>query len=87
MLPFLDKYKKEISKLDNVSMDFSPPAHWYTTGNFAVNKILSGSFYNGIPQSRVTIFAGPSGCLPGDEKVSIYKMKTNPHPIDIKQES
>ena len=61
MLPFLTRYKKEVSKLENVSTDFRPPSHWYTTGNFAVNKILSGSFYNGVPQSRVTILAGPSG--------------------------
>lgn len=60
-LAFLSKYKKEVEKLENVSLDFRPPSHWYTVGNFAVNKILSGSFYNGIPQSRVTIFAGPSG--------------------------
>lgn len=61
MLKFIDKYKKEIAKLENVSTDFRPPSHWYSTGNFAVNKILSGSFHKGIPQSRVTILAGPSG--------------------------
>ena len=60
-LPFLKTFKKEIAKLENVSTDFRPPSHWYNTGNFAVNKILSGSFYNGVPQSRVTILAGPSG--------------------------
>ena len=60
MLPFLKTYKKEISKLENVTMDFRPPSHWYTTGNFAVNKILSGDFHKGIPQGRVTILAGPS---------------------------
>lgn len=60
MLPFLKQFKKEIEKLENVTTNFRPPTHWYTTGNYAVNKILSGDFHRGIPQGRVTILAGPS---------------------------
>ena len=60
-IPFLTKYKKELAKLENVSTDFRPPSHWYTTGNLAVNKIMSGDYYRGIPQGRVSILAGPSG--------------------------
>ena len=60
-IPFLAKYKKELAKLVNVSTDFRPPSHWYTTGNLAVNKIMSGDYYRGIPQGRVSILAGPSG--------------------------
>lgn len=60
-LGFLNNFKKAISKLENVSTDFRPPSHWYSTGNLAVNKILSGDYYRGIPQGRVSILAGPSG--------------------------
>jgi recombination protein RecA len=60
MLPFLKTFKKDLEKLENVSTDFRPPSHWYTTGNFGANRILSGSYFNGLPQGRVTIFAGPS---------------------------
>ena len=60
MLPFLKTYKKEIEKLENVSTDFRPPNHWYSIGNFAANRILSGDFHRGIPQGRITILAGPS---------------------------
>lgn len=60
MIPFLSKFKKELEKIENVSTDFRPPNHWYSTGNYAVNKILSGDYYRGIPQGRVTILAGPS---------------------------
>ena len=60
MLPFLKGFKKELEKLENVSMDFRPPQHWYSCGNMAVNKILSGDYYRGVPQGRVTILAGPS---------------------------
>lgn len=60
-LDFIAAFRKKAEKLDNVNLDFSPPAHWYSTGNLALNKIMSGSFRRGIPQGRVTVMAGPSG--------------------------
>lgn len=60
MLPFLDKYKREISKLENISLEFKPPAYWYPCGNYAVNRILSGDYTRALPQGRATIIAGPS---------------------------
>jgi recombination protein RecA len=59
-LPFLTKFKKEIAKLENVSTEFSPPGKWYSTGNYALNRILSGSYFKAIPQGRLTAFVGPS---------------------------
>jgi len=59
-LPFLTKFRKEIQKLDNVSTQFSPPGKWYSTGNYALNRILSGSYRKAIPQGRLTAFVGPS---------------------------
>lgn len=61
MLPFIKDFKKQLEKLENVTTDFRPPSHWYTTGNYAANKILSGDYRRGVPQGRVTILAGPSG--------------------------
>lgn len=60
-LGFLKEFKKKVEKMESVTTDFSPPTYWYHTGNYALNKILSGSFTRGIPQGRVTILAGPSG--------------------------
>jgi RecA/RadA recombinase len=60
MLPFLKTFKKEISKIENVSTDFRPPSLWYASGNYAINKILSGSYQKAIPQGRCTVLAGPS---------------------------
>lgn len=60
-LSFLKDFKKQLSKFENVVTDFGPPKFWYSTGNYALNKIISGSFNKGIPQGRVTCFAGPSG--------------------------
>ena len=39
----------------------TPPTYWISTGNYAQNKIISGSFLRGIPQGRITAFAGPAG--------------------------
>lgn len=60
-LKFLKEFKKSIAKLDSVNVGISAPQHWYSTGNYALNRILSGSFYKGIPQGRITAFVGPSG--------------------------
>lgn len=59
-LEFLKTFRKELDKLTDVITSFEPPTFWYSTGNFAVNKIVSGSFFKGIPQGRVTCIAGPS---------------------------
>ena len=60
MLPFLKKFRKEIEKLENVSTEFSPPDLWYSTGNYALNRVLSGSYFKAIPQGRLTGLVGPS---------------------------
>jgi RecA/RadA recombinase len=60
-LGFLKDFKKQISKMESVVTGFGPPKFWYSTGNLALNKIISGSFSKGIPQGRVTCLAGPSG--------------------------
>lgn len=35
---------------------------WIDTGSYALNAIISGSLYKGIPEGRIVGFAGPSGC-------------------------
>ncbi len=35
---------------------------WIDTGSYALNAIVSGSLYKGIPEGRIIGFAGPSGC-------------------------
>ena len=60
-MKFLKDFKKAVSKIETVSVNFAPPRTWYSTGNYAINKILSGSYMKGVPESRVTILAGPSG--------------------------
>lgn len=60
-LAFLKDFRKQMDKMSTVTTNFSPPTHWFSTGNFALNKSLSGSYLRGIPIGRVTVFAGESG--------------------------
>lgn len=75
-LTFLNNFKKSMEKMQNVTTSFAPPTHWFHTGNYALNKSLSGSYLRGIPISRVTVLAGESGCITGDEQIEIYEFKT-----------
>lgn len=61
MSKFLDGVRKDIEKDGFDTGSSEPPRYWFSTGNFVLNKTLSGSFLNGIPQGRVTCFTGPSG--------------------------
>ena len=60
-LAFLTDFTKSLKKMETIVTDFGPPKFWYSTGNLALNKVISGSFAKGIPQGRVTCLAGPSG--------------------------
>lgn len=60
-LDFLGSVTKDLEKAGiNVGAS-QPPRYWFSTGNYVLNKIVSGSFLNGIPQGRITCFTGPSG--------------------------
>lgn len=61
MLSFIKDFNKKMEKLDNVSTSLAPPQFWTSIGNYAVNYIVSGSYYRAIPQGRITCIAGPSG--------------------------
>ena len=59
-----------------MSSGFNDPQDWISTGNYALNYLLSGDFRKGIPLGKVSVFAGESGCLPETAKVTIrYKEK------------
>lgn len=60
-LAFLKEFRKKLEKLEDVITNFDPPSFWYSTGNYAINKAVSGSYTKGIPQGRITCLAGPSG--------------------------
>lgn len=61
--PFdISKFRKEITKsIDGLSIGFNDPTDWVSTGNYALNYLISGDFNRGIPLGKVTVFAGDSG--------------------------
>jgi recombination protein RecA len=61
--PFdISKFRKDITKsIQGLSIGFNDPTDWISTGNYALNYLISGDFNKGIPLGKVTVFAGESG--------------------------
>ena len=61
--PFdLSKFRKTLTKsIDGLGVGFNDPTDWVSTGNYALNYLISGDFNKGIPLGKVTVFAGESG--------------------------
>ena len=61
--PFdVSKFRKDITKsIDGLSIGFNDPTDWVSTGNYALNYLISGDFHKGVPMGKVTVFAGESG--------------------------
>lgn len=67
------KFRKSITKsIEGLSEGFRDPKHWISSGNYALNYLISGDFYKGVPLGKVTVFAGESGCLPADATVTVH---------------
>lgn len=58
----ISKFRKSITKsIEGLSIGFNDPTDWVSTGNYALNYLISGDFNRGIPLGKVTVFAGESG--------------------------
>ena len=58
----LSKFRKTLTKsIDGLGVGFNDPTDWISTGNFALNYLISGDFNKGVPLGKVTVFAGESG--------------------------
>jgi len=60
-MKFLKEFEKAIAGEEGIYSSPEPPRYWFSTGNYALNKIISGSFYKGLPQGRAIGFVGSSG--------------------------
>lgn len=56
----VDKLNPDSAFLDE-DTSISTPNDWIDTGSKALNTIISGSMYKGVPVGRIVGFAGPSG--------------------------
>ena len=61
-MDFMKDVTKELEKAGIQVGASEPPRYMYCSGNYVLNKTLSGSFYSAIPQGRVFAYVGPSGC-------------------------
>jgi len=61
--PFdISKFRKSITKaVPGLSVGFNDPDTWISTGNYTLNKLISGDFNKGIPLGKVSVLAGESG--------------------------
>ena len=58
----ISKFRKSITKsIDGLGVGFNDPTDWISTGNYALNYLISGHFNRGVPLGKVTVFAGESG--------------------------
>ena len=58
----VSKFRKNLTKsITGMSAGFHDPTDWISTGNYALNYLVSGDFNRGVPLGKVTVFAGESG--------------------------
>jgi RecA/RadA recombinase len=58
----ISKFRKTLTKsIDGLGIGFNDPTDWVSTGNLALNYLISGDFHKGVPLGKVTVFAGESG--------------------------
>ena len=58
----VSKFRKNLTKsITGMSAGFHDPTDWVSTGNYALNYLVSGDFHKGVPLGKVTVFAGESG--------------------------
>lgn len=56
------KFRNSLTKsITGMSAGFHDPTDWISTGNYALNYLVSGDFSKGIPLGKVSVFAGESG--------------------------
>lgn len=70
-----------VKKVDDTAEIIAESAYsnikeWIPSGNYILNACMSGDLFKAIPTGRVVSYYGPSSCLPKDEKVKIYVMKS-----------
>ena len=58
----LTKFRRTLTKsIEGLGIGFNDPTDWISTGNYALNYLISSDFNKGIPLGKVTVFAGESG--------------------------
>ncbi len=75
-MKFIKSFKKDLQSIEGIVCDSTPPTYWTGSRCYAFNKILSGSCRRAFAQGRIMGFVGPSGCLPAEQPLNIYRLRT-----------
>lgn len=75
------KLRKTLTEKLDIPIGFSDPKIWIDTGNYALNRLISGDYNKGVPLSKVTMFAGEQSA--GKSLLAANVMKTAQKEHDI----
>jgi hypothetical protein len=80
----LDEVRKELKTINQFggvisSTDFTKTLEYIGTGNYHLNALFSGDLFKGIPCNKGVAIVGESGCVQKNQRIKIYKIKSNPN--------
>lgn len=89
-----EEKKKRIAQAIDILREFSPMVSFLDnamsnveafedTGCYVLNALVSGHLRGGFPEARMTLLSAESSCIPEDQKLNVYKMRSKKTPIDI----
>ena len=78
----VSKFRKHLTDKLGIPVGFSDPKIWLDSGNYALNRLISGSYEQGVPLGKVTMFAGETGSgkslLAANVMIAAQKRDDNP---------
>lgn len=89
-----EEKKKRIAQAMDTLREFSPMVSFLDnamsnvdafedTGCYVLNALLSGHLRGGFPEARMSLLSAESSCLPEDQKIKVYRMRSQRTPVDI----
>ena len=57
----VSKFRNRLTDKLGIPTGFNDPEIWLDTGNYALNRLISGDYNRGVPLGKVTMFAGETG--------------------------
>jgi len=75
----VSKFKNHLTNKLDIPVGFSDPKVWLDTGNYALNRLISGNYNGGVPLGKVTMFAGESGSGKSLLAASVMKSAQREH--------
>ena len=76
----LKEFSPMVSFLDNAMSNVDS---FEDTGCYVLNALVSGHLRGGFPEARMSLLAAESSCLPEDQKIKVYRMRSHKIPVDI----